>query len=311
MKKEIKRNNEHNKEHSTRRSTERIGILGGTFDPPHNAHIALARAACKQCKLDKLIVMCAGVPVYKLDQKITPAKKRLEMCKLAFENLWEDGLDSAWGAEDVCAPRESSAPHGNAATYHDSVSASHGNAATHYERDSARCDGDTAHRTHHNINTNTHIEISDAEITRGGKTYTAQTLLELHEKHPDAQLYFIAGEDAAKTIPKWRDAQTIAKLATIVVAKRRNVENAQCASSTVTQANSSPSPKNFHPSEKSDETSVALQKLNDNFRVIFLDASIPNISSTQIRENVCTGQDISNALPQKVEEYIRKEVLYL
>ena len=41
---------------------ERIGIFGGTFDPPHNAHVALAHAACDALGLDQLRWIPAGQP---------------------------------------------------------------------------------------------------------------------------------------------------------------------------------------------------------------------------------------------------------
>ncbi len=61
----------------------RIGILGGTFDPIHKGHLALAVAALKQLKLDRLYF----IPTYQhpLEQKgsSAPAEDRLEMIKIA------------------------------------------------------------------------------------------------------------------------------------------------------------------------------------------------------------------------------------
>ncbi|MBS1721478.1 MAG: nicotinate (nicotinamide) nucleotide adenylyltransferase [Armatimonadetes bacterium] len=67
----------------------RIGILGGSFDPPHNGHVALAHAAAEQLKLDEVIF----VPVRKNPLKRGPvasAKDRLEMVRLALQD--ETGL---------------------------------------------------------------------------------------------------------------------------------------------------------------------------------------------------------------------------
>lgn len=61
----------------------RLGILGGTFDPIHNGHLAFAEAAREACGLDRVLLMPACVPVYKRDQRVTPADQRLEMCRLA------------------------------------------------------------------------------------------------------------------------------------------------------------------------------------------------------------------------------------
>lgn len=62
----------------------RIGILGGTFDPPHIAHLALARAALEQLELDELIFMPAARNPLKHKPFTTP-KQRLEMVKRLIE----------------------------------------------------------------------------------------------------------------------------------------------------------------------------------------------------------------------------------
>jgi nicotinate-nucleotide adenylyltransferase len=45
--------------------TLKIGILGGTFDPVHNAHLAMARAALEQLRLEKILFMPTGAPRYR------------------------------------------------------------------------------------------------------------------------------------------------------------------------------------------------------------------------------------------------------
>lgn len=57
----------------------RIGILGGTFDPPHKGHLALAEAAVKQLKLDALYFVPAFIPPLKKDHRLTDVRYRLEM----------------------------------------------------------------------------------------------------------------------------------------------------------------------------------------------------------------------------------------
>ena len=64
----------------------RIGVLGGTFDPPHNGHLALARAALESLNLDEVIFLPANRNPLKKDAKQTPAKKRLEMVRLATKD---------------------------------------------------------------------------------------------------------------------------------------------------------------------------------------------------------------------------------
>ena len=61
----------------------RIGIFGGTFDPPHNAHVALARTACEELSLDAVRWIPAGAPWQK-SRRITAAEHRAAMVKLAI-----------------------------------------------------------------------------------------------------------------------------------------------------------------------------------------------------------------------------------
>jgi nicotinate-nucleotide adenylyltransferase len=62
---------------------ERIGIFGGTFDPPHLGHLILASEARAQLNLDKVFWVLTSVPPHKLGQPITPLEDRLAMLKLA------------------------------------------------------------------------------------------------------------------------------------------------------------------------------------------------------------------------------------
>ncbi len=61
-----------------------IGILGGTFDPIHYAHLAIAEEARTQVGLERVVFVPAGQPPHKLDEVITPAHHRLAMLKLAL-----------------------------------------------------------------------------------------------------------------------------------------------------------------------------------------------------------------------------------
>ena len=64
----------------------RKGLLGGTFDPPHRAHVTLARTALSELKLDALKVIPAGDPWQRSIQP-SPAHDRWAMCQLAFAGL--------------------------------------------------------------------------------------------------------------------------------------------------------------------------------------------------------------------------------
>jgi len=64
-------------------SIGRIGIFGGAFDPPHGAHVALARAAIDAWQLTALHVLPTGQAWHKA-HALSPARDRLAMCQLAF-----------------------------------------------------------------------------------------------------------------------------------------------------------------------------------------------------------------------------------
>ena len=65
----------------------RVGILGGTFDPPHNGHIALARAALVELKLDKVIFVPSLIPPHKIKKSIASSEDRMNMLRLAIEGI--------------------------------------------------------------------------------------------------------------------------------------------------------------------------------------------------------------------------------
>jgi nicotinate-nucleotide adenylyltransferase len=63
---------------------DRIGLFGGTFDPPHSAHVALAALALRELALDELRWIPAGQPWQK-ERRITPAVHREAMVRLAMQ----------------------------------------------------------------------------------------------------------------------------------------------------------------------------------------------------------------------------------
>jgi nicotinate-nucleotide adenylyltransferase len=65
----------------------RLGLMGGTFDPPHRAHVALAHAAREALDLDAVIVVPAGDPWRKAERDVTAAPVRLQLVAAAFDDL--------------------------------------------------------------------------------------------------------------------------------------------------------------------------------------------------------------------------------
>lgn len=62
----------------------RIGVFGGTFDPPHLAHLILAAEACDQLSLDRLLWVLTPDPPHKQGLDITPLPQRLALLQAAL-----------------------------------------------------------------------------------------------------------------------------------------------------------------------------------------------------------------------------------
>jgi nicotinate-nucleotide adenylyltransferase len=62
-------------------------VLGGTFDPPHLAHLVLGAAARRALRLDRVLFVPAGEPWRKAEREVTPAALRLELVRAAVQPL--------------------------------------------------------------------------------------------------------------------------------------------------------------------------------------------------------------------------------
>ena len=72
----------------TTTAPRRLGILGGTFDPPHAGHLAAALAVQTQVALDELVLMVANEPWQKVgDRQVTPARVRFEMTEALVDGI--------------------------------------------------------------------------------------------------------------------------------------------------------------------------------------------------------------------------------
>ena len=79
-------------------------VFGGTFDPIHNAHIALAKEVIKKDLADEIMFVPAAKPPHKLDKKITDAEHRLEMIKLVLD----DNPEFAVSDYEICNRKKTS-----------------------------------------------------------------------------------------------------------------------------------------------------------------------------------------------------------
>lgn len=72
----------------TTTAPRRLGILGGTFDPPHAGHLAAALAVQTQVGLDDVVLMVANEPWQKVgDRQVTPARLRFEMTDALVQGI--------------------------------------------------------------------------------------------------------------------------------------------------------------------------------------------------------------------------------
>jgi len=130
-------------------------------------------------------------------------------------------------------------------------------------------------------------EVSGMELEREGKSYTVDTLAQLHRQYPQDSLYLLMGTDMFLSFQRWRQPQKIAELCTL------------CA---------------FSRSEKDDEALFAAQKsyLEEQFSAHVMMIPLPriiDISSTQLRESLAKGEGRQYLAPT-VYGYILREGLY-
>ena len=130
------------------------------------------------------------------------------------------------------------------------------------------------------------LELSDMEMRREGKSYTAETLEGLSALYPQDQFYLLMGEDMFLTLGRWYRPETIFSLASVCTA-----------------------PRSVHGMDALREK--ALEYTGTFHARCFLD-HIPYlpISSTQVRQAVARGEDAASLVPEAVARYIRERGLY-
>jgi nicotinate-nucleotide adenylyltransferase len=130
------------------------------------------------------------------------------------------------------------------------------------------------------------FEVSELETSRPGPHYSVETLEEIHRQRPDDELFFLIGADSLADLPRWREPERIAALATVVVVERPVAMSAQ------------PEP-------------LCWPELGAGARP-FQMVKIPAISvaSNDLRRRVAEGRSIRYQVPRGVEAYIDAHGLY-
>ena len=203
----------------------KIGIYGGTFNPPHLGHQAAAETAVKVLGLDKLILIPAAVPPHKEMPEHSPDNRhRLEMTRKMADAMNMPGV----------------------------------------------------------------VEVSDMEMHRTGKSYTADTLKEIKAQYPDAQLWLLMGTDMFLTLHLWYKPEEILDLACICAFGRTEQDGEEV----------------FAPQREY----LAQNFPNATLQTITLPGLV-EISSTELRERLEDGSAADYLLPS-VYGYILMEGLY-
>lgn len=74
----------------------RIGVVGGTFDPPHNGHLVIAANARDQLRLDLTLLVVANAPWQKVgERKVTPAEDRLALVEAVLAEADLAGVEAS------------------------------------------------------------------------------------------------------------------------------------------------------------------------------------------------------------------------
>jgi nicotinate-nucleotide adenylyltransferase len=128
------------------------------------------------------------------------------------------------------------------------------------------------------------LSVCALETERDGPSYTVDTLRELHARHPETELTFIAGADVASTLPSWHEPRALLELATLAVAARVGSDRR--------------------------EVLDAVAPLDGYGRIRFLDTAPIELSSSLARERAAAGGSIEDLVGADVAEYVAEHALY-
>ncbi len=134
--------------------------------------------------------------------------------------------------------------------------------------------------------TNSKFIVSDIEIKKKDKSYSLDTLKELHSIYSDTEFYFITGTDAVADLPNWHEPGELLKLCKFIAVSRPGMDR------------------------ESAELKIEEIRKNLNGQIEFLQIPMLQISSTEIRERFKKGISAKYLLPETVEQYITKNNLY-
>lgn len=128
-------------------------------------------------------------------------------------------------------------------------------------------------------------EISTIEFERNDKSYTYDTLIELKKLYPDSEFFLIIGADQIIHFDKWYRYEDILGMVTLCTSARENEEEKQLIIESAKRLG-----------------------IKDSFYMS--DRAVIRVSSSEIRDKIKHGSDVSALLPKKVFDYISEKGLY-
>jgi nicotinate-nucleotide adenylyltransferase len=232
-----------------------IGLFGGSFDPIHHGHVALARAAKERYELGRIYFVPVNIPPHKQRQPLAPYFHRYAMVVLATmgEKAFVPSLLEAPGAVDGSTAGGKSRP------------------------------------------------------VESGANYSIDTVRRLKEslKKID-RLFFLIGIDAFADIAKWREPEALLSECEFIVASRPGYSLADVANALPEKLR--PAPAVSQPFAKQPAKGDLVLR---GATVHLLENVHQPVSATAIREAVVAKKPLRKFVDAGVEEYIRKEGLYL
>jgi nicotinate-nucleotide adenylyltransferase len=232
-----------------------IGLFGGTFDPIHKGHLALARAARARCQLGRTLFVPTNIPPHRSAQPVAPYFHRYAMSVLAA------------AGEKTFVPSLLEAP------------------------------GE--------------FVLQDKKAARGtgasAPNYSIDTIRKLkRELKKSDRLFFLIGMDAFQEIAQWHEAEALFIECEFIVASRPGYSLVDVATSL---------PEKLRPRDEVTKPFAKQPARGDlvlsGVSLHLLDDLNQNISATAIREAVAAKRPIRKFVPESVEEYIKKEGLYV
>jgi nicotinate-nucleotide adenylyltransferase len=138
------------------------------------------------------------------------------------------------------------------------------------------------------ISGHSNFRVATIELDRGGVSYTLETLQEIRQQQPDAELFLLMGADSLKDLPTWREPRQICELAVPIIVRRFG----------------SPEPRYDLLANV-----VDAERLRE-FEEFQVEMPVVDFSSRDIRRRVSQKRSIRYQTPRAVEKYIETQGLY-